>query len=413
MKKVKVGDIVVAKKRVGEVRQLLDNKNRVFVYFPYVHETDQMILSGYEQHWNKSDLRGATAVEKKDFRRRKQELESGGGMGRRRFELVDPSVNARKFWEIEHPADGDDTAITTYWGRIGVAPSRKTKSFGSKALAEAEVKKLVKEKERKGYKAVSGEASPKQASAKKSSKKAPEWELWVYVKNTVSPAEAKRVTNTLKRFKSLDWMGDGGDAVEYDVSFFGARDVIEKASAAISALKIDGVRVKAHASMGDEQTTKKSRGGRKATVKAKKRSKSAGKLSSDEVNWLARHGWSSAQIASMAPAEARRLIAVGRHKKPGANTELAAGPVDDARLEAYRKDLVKAGVGFKIPSTLDVVGLAESVTHISDGRRDITAFFKFAVTNGVFTDGKQCLLIVPAAIAKDVKNVLQMARPAK
>ncbi len=415
MRKFRVGDIVTAKKRVGEVRQLLDN-GRAFVYFPYVHETDQMVLSGYEQHWNMSDLRAATASEKKDFKRRKKELESGGGgMNRRRYELIDPSVNARKFWEIE--VNGSE--VTTFWGRIGSAPASKSKDFKTAAKADAEVKRLVKEKEKKGYELVSGKfkVQPKKAVLPKRASRNKDWELWVYIKAGVSPADAKKVTKTLSRFESLDWMGDGSDSEEFDVSFFGERDVVEKAAAAVDTLKIKGVRTNTHPSAGDEPMTKKSKkyhGGQNGTAKAPKKPKrSAGKLTSSEVNWLAKHGWSSAQIAALTPAEARRLIAVGKHKKPGADTEMAAALVDNARLKAYRDDLIKAGVGFKIPSTLDVVDLAKSITHISAGRRDITDFVKFAVTHGVFTDGDRCLLVVPQSVAKDVKNVLQMARPAK
>ena len=59
-----------------------------------------------------------------------------------------------------------------------------------------------------------------------------------------------------------------------------------------------------------------------------------GKLSSREVNWLSTHGWSSAQIARLTPAAARKLIAAGVPKVPGTQTRLAAKPASRTKAKA-------------------------------------------------------------------------------
>lgn len=89
-----------------------------------------------------------------------------------RYEFVDPSINANKFWEIEYPVDGDSTVFRTSWGRIGHAPATKVKEWPSAAKAEAEAQKLTATKEREGYRLVNAREGKvgkvgKKASGKK------------------------------------------------------------------------------------------------------------------------------------------------------------------------------------------------------------------------------------------------------
>lgn len=88
-------------------------------------------------------------------------------MSKRRFELSDGTSD--KFWEVEV----EGTTMTVTFGRIGTQGTAKDKTFSSQAEAEKEATKLINEKTKKGYQAVSGKASSKAAApAKKPADKA-------------------------------------------------------------------------------------------------------------------------------------------------------------------------------------------------------------------------------------------------
>ncbi|MFD4637240.1 DUF4132 domain-containing protein [Lentzea sp. NPDC058436] len=72
----------------------------------------------------------------------------------RRWELV--SGSAAKFWEI----DQDGTAVTVRFGRLDTHGQTQTKALASAEAATAHVAKLVAEKEKKGYRAVTTTAAP-------------------------------------------------------------------------------------------------------------------------------------------------------------------------------------------------------------------------------------------------------------
>ncbi|MEU0882274.1 DUF4132 domain-containing protein [Lentzea sp. NPDC005914] len=71
----------------------------------------------------------------------------------RRWELV--SGGSAKFWEIER----DGASVTVRFGRLETAGQTQTKELASVEAAEAHVAKLVAEKEKKGYAAVSPAAA--------------------------------------------------------------------------------------------------------------------------------------------------------------------------------------------------------------------------------------------------------------
>lgn len=64
---------------------------------------------------------------------------------RRRFEFQEGTSN--KFWEIEI----NETAVSTFWGRIGSSGQNKVKDYGTKEKARKEYDKLIEEKTTKGY----------------------------------------------------------------------------------------------------------------------------------------------------------------------------------------------------------------------------------------------------------------------
>ncbi|GAA3458187.1 DUF4132 domain-containing protein [Saccharothrix longispora] len=68
----------------------------------------------------------------------------------RRWELVEGG--SAKFWEV----DRNGTAVTVRYGRLGAEGQAKEKSFDTGDAAEAHVAKLVREKEKKGYREVTG-----------------------------------------------------------------------------------------------------------------------------------------------------------------------------------------------------------------------------------------------------------------
>lgn len=69
-----------------------------------------------------------------------------------RYELVDPSANHNKFWEIEVHG----SSYTTRYGRIGSAGAETTGHYSSPEEAEAEALKARTSKEKKGYVLVGG-----------------------------------------------------------------------------------------------------------------------------------------------------------------------------------------------------------------------------------------------------------------
>lgn len=218
-----------------------------------------------------------------------RELE--GKIMRQRFELIDPSVNAKKFWEIEYPADGNPKAFRTYWGRIGSSPTSKVREWPTIERAMDEVEKIVASKKKEGYRGVD-------SSTAKSEKKA--------------------------------------------------------------------------------QPTRKGKA-----------------LSSDEVNWLARNGWSSKQIKSMPVEEARRLIKAGAPKTPGKDTEAAlSGAETGEESRRYRDALVAAGVGVRIPGGMGMDCYEALCRKIAEGSAadDRVAF---AVRNAVFRDGTGLVFVLP------------------
>lgn len=77
----------------------------------------------------------------------------------RRWELV--SGGSAKFWEIGRAG----VTVTVRFGRLDTTGQAQTKELASEEAAEAHVAKLVAEKEKKGYRAVAGEASEHPAAA--------------------------------------------------------------------------------------------------------------------------------------------------------------------------------------------------------------------------------------------------------
>lgn len=95
-------------------------------------------------------------------------------VNRRRLELIDPSVNANKFWEVEGPTrDGSTWVVKKSWGRIGSTPQTKIERHSSKEKAEAAIEKIVAEKEGKGYELRAGKLPKKKGrtSGKKASER--------------------------------------------------------------------------------------------------------------------------------------------------------------------------------------------------------------------------------------------------
>ncbi|MGM1058652.1 DUF4132 domain-containing protein [Saccharothrix sp. Mg75] len=69
----------------------------------------------------------------------------------RRWELVE--AGSAKFWEVGR----EGAAVTVRYGRLGTGGQVKEKSFGSEEAAEAHVAKSVREKEKKGYRAITAD----------------------------------------------------------------------------------------------------------------------------------------------------------------------------------------------------------------------------------------------------------------
>ncbi|MBL8614863.1 MAG: DUF4132 domain-containing protein [Deltaproteobacteria bacterium] len=73
----------------------------------------------------------------------------------RRFEFVEGGSS--KFWEVEVGGAGGNE-LTVRFGRLGTAGQTQLKTFADAAGAEAEQAKLIREKTKKGYSEVGGEA---------------------------------------------------------------------------------------------------------------------------------------------------------------------------------------------------------------------------------------------------------------
>lgn len=65
----------------------------------------------------------------------------------RYFELIDPSRNHAKFWEIIV----DGTTVNVHYGRIGTIGQTQVKTFPSASAADRHIDKLIQEKRGKGY----------------------------------------------------------------------------------------------------------------------------------------------------------------------------------------------------------------------------------------------------------------------
>lgn len=264
-------------------------------------------------------------------------------MAAHRFELIDPSVNARKFWEVE--VNGPE--MTTRWGRIGAAPSQKTKDFGSAEKADAAASKLIIEKVKKGYLLVDVEPAGKKSKGKKSSKQ--------------------------KGKKS-----SGKKCAHCGMASKGPTDCPEPWEH--SNIRCSCAWCKANAP-----------------------------LTTEETNWLAKHGWSSAQITEMnkSPAgrkEARTLIRRGKPKKPGRGTEAAVGSMRPHDEQLAREELLKHGVGFDVSRFREICQLVMSQPGVSE---TVVRLMKI----GHFTDGKRDVLVIPtdACVANDVCEALSTA----
>ncbi|MFD5828355.1 WGR domain-containing protein, partial [Lentzea sp. NPDC060358] len=81
----------------------------------------------------------------------------------RRWELV--SGSSAKFWEIGRTG----TEVTVRFGRLDTNGQTQTKDLASTEAAEAHVAKLVADKEKKGYRAVTGASAPSADSTATSS----------------------------------------------------------------------------------------------------------------------------------------------------------------------------------------------------------------------------------------------------
>lgn len=64
---------------------------------------------------------------------------------------VNPEQNRNRFYSITMEHDLFGFSITRCWGRIGTKGKRITKTFGTMELAENEVKRLLRVRERHGY----------------------------------------------------------------------------------------------------------------------------------------------------------------------------------------------------------------------------------------------------------------------
>lgn len=74
-----------------------------------------------------------------------------------RYEFVDPAVNSNKFWEVEHPHEGDDRRFRATWGRIGSEGQSEVARYKTAEEAKKKLAAKIREKERKGYVLTTGD----------------------------------------------------------------------------------------------------------------------------------------------------------------------------------------------------------------------------------------------------------------
>lgn len=276
---------------------------------------------------------------------------------KRRLELVDAAKNHNKFWEVEVKG----SQMIAHWGRIGTVGQNQVKDFGSPEKAKAAAEKMVAEKKAKGYVPVDG-ASKKMSS--KSAKKSPK------AKSKCAHCGRPSASPT-----------DCPEPWEHH-HFKGG---------CVGAKKVGGKRECAWC-------------------------KANAFLTNDETNWLAKNGWSSTQIKEMNSSpkgrkEARALIKAGKPKKAGPVTEAAVKDVGRWRYgtQDYRNDLLKSGVSI---ATFDAWnGKPPSpARHLIDTvlREAPSKAVRCALENGVFTDGKRDILVIPSdkEFAKELREHL-------
>ncbi len=68
-----------------------------------------------------------------------------------RYLKADHKKNNNKFWYISMYSDN---SVTTEYGRVGNSPQSRTKPFGSETLAKRHFDKMIRSKERKGYRKI-------------------------------------------------------------------------------------------------------------------------------------------------------------------------------------------------------------------------------------------------------------------
>jgi DNA ligase-1 len=74
-----------------------------------------------------------------------------------RYEFEDPTVGSSKFWEVEHPLNGDERQFRTTWGRIGGSGQTEVAKYKTAEEAKKKLASKIREKERKGYELTSGD----------------------------------------------------------------------------------------------------------------------------------------------------------------------------------------------------------------------------------------------------------------
>lgn len=313
---------------------------------------------------------------------------------KRRFELVDPSRNHNKFWEV----DVKGSAVTTWWGRIGQAAAQKTKDFGSPEKAKAAAEKLVAEKKAKGYvtapvtqkaskdkprKASKGKASKGKASKDKRCERCGRPDGWTQCSHDVSGCKCRECV-------SMCW-GDPVDCANARGRKSGKKQATE------DLLAVD---------FGD----------------APKKGVRRRKLTAMEVKILKLWGFSDSQIATMSLRNVKKEVKLFKqtHTKEeikrllGKKGKPKTRPTDV--IDKYRQSLTKGGVHV---ATFDAVGYGDGPSPLQFicglvKRHAKSEAAKFMIDHGRFTDGKREILVVPpsAEHAKDLCSSLDAAKNA-
>lgn len=111
------------------------------------------------------------------------------------------------------------------------------------------------------------------------------------------------------------------------------------------------------------------------------------------------------------------LEALEGREKPKHDLSAHARAIKHGRMKSelvrdYRDALLEAGVGFEVATPFDGAKVAKTVSWVHEGRGgDVTKEMRFAIKNGVFSDGKRCLLVVPPQLADAAKRLLEMSAP--